>query len=48
MVVARRLAEVVRTANTVIGVAQYPADGSSVDELLQVAQERAQAGQAAA
>ena len=48
MVVARRLAEAVKMASTVIGAAQYPADGSSADELLRVAQARAEAGQAAA
>ena len=48
MVAAQRLAEALGTANTVIGAAQYPADGSSVDELLGVAQARAQAGYAAA
>jgi diguanylate cyclase (GGDEF)-like protein len=48
MIVARRLAEAVKAAGTVMGVAQYPADGSSPDELLRVAQARAQAGNAAA
>ena len=48
MVAAQRLAEAVKTTSTVIGAAQYPADGSSPDELLRVAQARAQAGQAAA
>ena len=48
IVAAQRLAEAVKTASTVIGAAQYPADGSSPDELLRVAQARAQAGQAAA
>jgi diguanylate cyclase (GGDEF)-like protein len=48
MVAARRLAEAVKTASTAIGTAQYPADGSSPDELLRVAQARAEAGQAAA
>jgi diguanylate cyclase (GGDEF)-like protein len=48
MVAAHRLAEAVKVASTVIGVAQYPADGSSPDELLRVAQARAQAGDAAA
>ena len=48
MIAARRLAEAVKTASTVIGAAQYPADGSSADELLRVAQARAEAGRAAA
>jgi len=48
MVAARRLAEAVKTASAIVGVAVYPVDGSSPDELLQVAQARAEAGQAAA
>jgi len=48
MVAARRLAEAVKTASTVIGSAQYPVDGSLPDELLRVAQARAEAGHAAA
>jgi diguanylate cyclase (GGDEF)-like protein len=48
MVAARRLAEAVKTASTVTGAAQYPADGSSCDELLRVAEARAEAGNAAA
>jgi diguanylate cyclase (GGDEF)-like protein len=48
MVAARRLAEAVKTDATMVGAAQFPTDGSSPDELLQVAQARAEAGQAAA
>lgn len=47
MVAARRLAESVKMAGAVVGVAQYLVDGSSPDELLQVAQARAEAAQAA-
>jgi diguanylate cyclase (GGDEF)-like protein len=48
MIAARRLAEAVKTAAAITGVAQFPVDGSSPDELLRVAQARAEAGQAAA
>jgi diguanylate cyclase (GGDEF)-like protein len=45
---ARRLVEGVKTAEAVVGVAQYPGDGSSSDELLRVAEARAGATEAAA
>ena len=48
LVAARRLAEAVKTATPVVGVAQYPVDGSTSDELLRVAETRAGATQAAA
>ena len=48
MIAARRLAEAVKTMSTAIGAAQYAVDGSSPDELLRVAQARAEAGEAAA
>jgi len=47
MVAGRRLAEAVKVSDAVVGAAQYPVDGSSADELLQVAQGRAEAAQAA-
>jgi diguanylate cyclase (GGDEF)-like protein len=47
MVAARRLAEAVRTADAVVGAAEYPVDGSSPDELLGAAQARAEAAQTA-
>lgn len=47
MVAARRLTESVKMAGAVVGTAQYLVDGSSPDELLQVAEARAKAAQAA-
>jgi diguanylate cyclase (GGDEF)-like protein len=47
MVAARRLADAMKTARVEVGVAQYAVDGSSVDELLQAAEARAEAAQAA-
>lgn len=43
----RRVVEAVKTAGAVVGTAQYPVDGSSPDELLQVAEARAEAAQTA-
>jgi len=48
MLAARRLAEGVKTAEAVVGAAQYPADGSTSDELLRVAEDRADPARARA
>jgi diguanylate cyclase (GGDEF)-like protein len=48
MVVVRRLAEAVQAAKAIMGAAQFPGDGTTPDELLRVAQTRAQHGEAAA
>ena len=48
LLAARRLAEGVKTAEAVVGAAQYPGDGSTSDELLRVAEARAGAAQATA
>ena len=47
VVAARRLAGAVNTTGAAIGVAQFPVDGSSLDELLRAAQGRARATEAA-
>lgn len=48
LVAARRLAAGVKTAEAVVGAAQYPVDGSTSNELLRVAEARAEEAQAAA
>jgi diguanylate cyclase (GGDEF)-like protein len=48
MIVVRRLAESVVAAKAIVGAAQFPGDGTTLDELLRVAQTRAQHGEAAA
>lgn len=48
LLAARRLAEGVKTAASVVGTAQFPVDGSTSDELLRVAEARADGMQAAA
>jgi diguanylate cyclase (GGDEF)-like protein len=48
MVAARRLAEAIQTTDAVVGAAQFPADGSSPNELMRAAEARAEAAQSAA
>jgi diguanylate cyclase (GGDEF)-like protein len=47
-VAARRLAGAIKTAEAVAGTAQYPIDGSSAEDILRVAEARAEAAQATA